>query len=76
VAVGLLGADGSDLPLVTIDGKDRGTTAVLELTEASQTFTLHRRQGSTDAVAAARLLGAGGARLRVHRRRAAAPVQP
>jgi aminopeptidase N len=38
VAVGLLDASGSDLPL-TIDGKDRGTTAVLELTEASQTFT-------------------------------------
>ena len=37
VAVGLLGRDGRDLPL-TIDGKDHGTTAVLELTEADQTF--------------------------------------
>jgi aminopeptidase N len=37
VAVGLLGADGRDLPL-TLDGEARGTTAVLELTEASQTF--------------------------------------
>ena len=37
VAVGLLGRDGRDLPL-TVDGKDYGTTAVLELTEADQTF--------------------------------------
>ena len=37
VAVGLLGRDGRDLPL-TVDGKDAGTTAVLELTEADQTF--------------------------------------
>jgi aminopeptidase N len=37
VAVGLLGADGADLPLI-IDGEARGTTAVLELTEADQTF--------------------------------------
>jgi aminopeptidase N len=37
VAVGLLGADGADLPLI-IDGQARGTTAVLELTEADQTF--------------------------------------
>jgi aminopeptidase N len=38
VAVGLLGKDGRDLPL-TVDGKDHGTTAVLELTDADQTFT-------------------------------------
>jgi len=37
VAVGLLGADGSDLPL-TLDGRDLGATAVLELTEADQSF--------------------------------------
>jgi aminopeptidase N len=37
VAVGLLGQDGRDLPL-TVDGKDYGTTAVLELTESDQTF--------------------------------------
>jgi len=37
VAVGLLGKDGQDLPL-TVDGQDYGTTAVLELTEADQTF--------------------------------------
>jgi aminopeptidase N len=37
VAVGLLGKDGRDLPLV-IDGKDAGTTAVLELLDADQTF--------------------------------------
>jgi aminopeptidase N len=37
VAVGLLGKDGRDLPL-TIDGKDAGTTAVLELLDADQTF--------------------------------------
>jgi aminopeptidase N len=37
VAVGLLGKDGRDLPLV-IDGEQRGTTAVLELTDAEQTF--------------------------------------
>jgi aminopeptidase N len=38
VAVGLLGRDGRDLPL-TVDGTSRGTTAVLELTDADQTFT-------------------------------------
>jgi aminopeptidase N len=37
VAVGLLGADGKDLALV-LDGSKLGSTAVLELTEASQTF--------------------------------------
>jgi aminopeptidase N len=37
VAVGLLGKDGRDLPL-TLDGKDAGATAMLELTEADQTF--------------------------------------
>jgi aminopeptidase N len=37
VAVGLLGKDGRDLPL-TIDGQQKGNTAVLELTEADQTF--------------------------------------
>jgi aminopeptidase N len=37
VAVGLLGKDGKDLPL-NLDGKAMGTTAVLELTEADQTF--------------------------------------
>jgi aminopeptidase N len=37
VAVGLLGQDGNDLPL-TLDGNQAGTTAVLELTEADQTF--------------------------------------
>jgi len=37
VAVGLLGKDGRDLPL-NVDGRDYGTTAVLELTEADQTF--------------------------------------
>jgi len=37
VAVGLLGKDGRDLPLV-IDGQQKGSTAVLELTEADQTF--------------------------------------
>jgi aminopeptidase N len=37
VAVGLLGADGRDMAL-TLDGKDLGTTAVLELTQTTQTF--------------------------------------
>lgn len=37
VAVGLLGKDGRDLPL-TIDGQQPGTTAVLELVDADQTF--------------------------------------
>jgi aminopeptidase N len=37
VAVGLLGKDGNDLPL-NLDGKAMGTTAVLELTQADQTF--------------------------------------
>lgn len=37
VAVGLLGKDGKDLPL-TIDGQRKGTTAVLELVDAEQTF--------------------------------------
>jgi aminopeptidase N len=39
VAVGLLGADGRDLPL-TIDGEERGTTAVLELKETWQSFRI------------------------------------
>ncbi|MEJ7805825.1 MAG: aminopeptidase N, partial [Telluria sp.] len=37
VAVGLLQADGRDMPL-TVDGKAMGTTAVLELTEAAHSF--------------------------------------
>ncbi|MGJ7914407.1 aminopeptidase N [Massilia sp. LXY-6] len=37
VAVGLLGKAGNDLLLI-IDGQQKGTTAVLELTEADQTF--------------------------------------
>jgi aminopeptidase N len=37
VAVGLVGKDGKDVPLV-IDGEERGTTAVLELTGREQTF--------------------------------------
>ncbi|WP_374584961.1 aminopeptidase N [Pseudoduganella sp.] len=37
VAVGLLGRDGKDLPLV-VGGKALGTTTVLELTAAEQTF--------------------------------------
>ena len=37
IALGLLGADGRDLPL-TINGEARGSTAVLELTEAWQSF--------------------------------------
>ncbi|MEW7849728.1 aminopeptidase N [Massilia aurea] len=37
VAVGLLDAAGADMALV-VDGEQRGTTAVLELTEAEQTF--------------------------------------
>jgi aminopeptidase N len=45
VAVGLLGRDGKDMPLV-LDGKQLGTTTVLELTEAQQTF---RFTGITEA---------------------------
>ncbi|MFC5480018.1 aminopeptidase N [Massilia suwonensis] len=37
IAVGLLGADGRDLPL-TIGGEHLGSTTVLELTESEQTF--------------------------------------
>ncbi|MDB5746408.1 MAG: pepN [Massilia sp.] len=37
IAVGLLGADGRDMPL-TMDGEEKGTTAVLELTESQQSF--------------------------------------
>ncbi|WP_305820913.1 aminopeptidase N [Massilia brevitalea] len=43
VAVGLLGADGKDMPL-TIDGQDAGTTAVLELTESEQSFVFENVQ--------------------------------
>ena len=39
VAVGLLGADGADLPLRTQGDEEAESTKVLELTEASQTFT-------------------------------------
>ncbi|MGO4380715.1 aminopeptidase N [Pseudoduganella sp. RAF53_2] len=38
VAVGLLGNSGKDMALI-IDGRERGTTVVLELTKAEQTFT-------------------------------------
>jgi aminopeptidase N len=38
VAVGLLGNSGKDMTL-TVDGEERGTTVVLELTQAEQTFT-------------------------------------
>lgn len=41
VAFGLLGADGSDLPLI-LNGQMMGTTTVLELTEESQTFRFTR----------------------------------
>jgi len=41
VAFGMLGADGSDLPLV-MGGQLVGTTAVLELTQAQQTFRFTR----------------------------------
>ena len=37
IAVGLLGADGRDMPL-TIGGEEKGTTAVLELTGSEQSF--------------------------------------
>ncbi|MGX4643706.1 aminopeptidase N [Massilia sp. SYSU DXS3249] len=37
IAVGLLGADGRDMPL-RINGEDKGNTAVLELTESEQSF--------------------------------------
>ena len=37
IAVGLLGADGRDM-LLRIGGEDKGTTTVLELTEAQQSF--------------------------------------
>jgi aminopeptidase N len=43
IAVGLLGADGRDMPLV-IGGKDAGTTTVLELTEAEQSFVFENVQ--------------------------------
>ena len=43
VAVGLLGADGRDMPL-TIDGKEVGTTAILELTQAEQNFVFENVQ--------------------------------
>ncbi|HBF49845.1 MAG TPA: aminopeptidase N, partial [Massilia sp.] len=43
VAVGLLGADGKDMPLV-IDGEERGTTTVLELTESEQSFVFENVQ--------------------------------
>ena len=43
VAVGLLGADGKDMPL-TIDGQDAGTTAVLELTQSEQSFVFENVQ--------------------------------
>jgi len=43
VAVGLLGADGKDMPLV-IAGEERGTTTVLELTESEQRFVFENVQ--------------------------------
>ncbi len=41
VAVGLLGADGRDIPL-TMAGKEAGTTAVLELTQSGQSFVFDK----------------------------------
>ncbi|QOL51527.1 aminopeptidase N [Massilia litorea] len=43
IAVGLLGADGRDMPLI-IGGKDAGPTTVLELTEPEQSFVFENVQ--------------------------------
>jgi len=43
IAVGLLGADGRDLPL-SIGGEEKGTTTVLELTESEQSFVFDNVQ--------------------------------
>ena len=59
LALGLVGESGSDLPLM-LDGEplDRG---VLELTQPSQSFVVHRRSRTAGAVGQPRLFRAGQA---------------
>ena len=71
-ALGLIGADGRDLPL-QLEGERRPgpVTRVLELTQATQRFRFVGRAGASGSVAAARLLGTGGRRVRLYRPRTA-----
>ena len=73
-AVGLVDADGRDIPL-RLDGEAApvGTTRVLDVRAARQSFRFAGIAGAAGAVAAARLLGAGQGRLPLHRRRARVP---
>ena len=70
IRLGLVGADGAAQPL-QLEGENepKGTDRVLELTEASQSFTFLGLDAGAGAVAAARLLGPGEARCRLRRRR-------
>ena len=69
--------DGAAQPL-QLEGENepKGTDRVLELTEATQSFTFLGLPSRAGAVAAARLLGAGEARCRLRRRRARASDGP
>ena len=73
--VGLVGRDGSELPL-QLEGENepKGTDRVLELTEPQPALHLPRRRGRARAVAAARLLRPGEARRRLRRGRAGLPA--
>ena len=57
---------------LTGEAAPAGTTRVLNVTAAQQSFRVRRRSGCAGAVAAARILGAGAARIRLHARRAGA----
>ena len=77
IRLGLLGTDGVAQPL-QLEGENepKGTDRVLELKEATQSFTFLGLPSGADAFAAARLLGPGEARRRLRRRRAAASDRP
>ena len=78
VAVGLLSASGKDLPLgagrrQARQGRHHGGAGV---DRAGADLPLPPGRRTADAIHPARLLGAGDTRIRLHRRRTAAPFQP
>ena len=73
-AVGLLDRDGRDIPL-RLDGEAApvGHHARARAARGAADVPLRRHRGAAGAVAAARILGAGERRVRLHRRRARVP---
>ena len=74
LALGLVGKNGGDLPLM-LDGRPLAR-GVIELTEPSQSFRLHRRRRTADPFAQSRLFGADQARAADRSRRSAFPRRP